>query len=129
MYCYVSDLLSRKLKEQIATSRKCSINPVTRDPAHLSVSMTIRSLEWETPGCRASVNNGENDARKHRHKDYIAGKRFGNKNYPFFLKSVICLPTSTCTPEGHYCQDIDCRGKSLHLLKKSKGIVNLNVVT
>ena len=84
MYCYVSDLLSRKLKEQIASLRKCNINPVTQDPAHLSVSMTIRNLEWETPGCRASVNNGENDARKHRHKDYIAGKRFSNTIDLFF---------------------------------------------
>lgn len=70
--------------EQIASLRKCNINPVTRDPAHLSVSMTIRSLEWETPGCTASVNNGENDARKHRHEVKVAGKRFGNKNYLCF---------------------------------------------
>lgn len=62
-HCCVSGLWSQRLKEQIASLRKSSINPATQDPALLSVSMTTRSSEWVTPGCRASVNNGETDAQ------------------------------------------------------------------
>ncbi len=75
MCCCVSGLWSLSLREQTASLRKSSINPATQDPAHLFVSMTTMSSVLETPGCRASVNNGEMDGCRQTQREYHASEK------------------------------------------------------
>lgn len=114
--CVLPDLWSQRMKEQIATLKRFSTNRVTRDPVHLSACWTGGSSEWETPGCRESVNSGERNQDKlwwlrnvGRWEQQRKWRRFGWDFEMLFL----CF--STCTPEGVYCQDIDCRGLSLNV--------------
>lgn len=64
--------------------------------------MTTVSSEWVTPGCRASVNNGGRDARV---------EHVWLMSSPQSLTEGVVSALSTCTPEGRYCQDIECRGE------------------
>lgn len=42
------------------------------------------------------------------------------RRFTLCFKQYFVLLRSTCTPEGHYCQDIDCRGGSLHLFQRKR---------
>lgn len=63
-FCVLPDLGSQRMKEQIATLKRFTTNRVTQDPVLLSACLTGGSSEWETPGCRESVNNGERNQNK-----------------------------------------------------------------
>lgn len=52
----------------------------------------------------------------------------GNIEGGVYFKPQFAFLPSTCTPEGHYCQDIDCRGAST-IQKDSSRRHKLNLST
>lgn len=81
-----------------------------RATVQLFAFFTTRNSAWETLGCRESVNNGE--VEKHE-ADFSPGyQKKKKKLFWIFLTLNSDFPSSICTPEGVYCQDIDCRGRS-----------------
>lgn len=106
----VSDPASQRPKEQTATLRRFSTNRATLDPAPLSAFTVNGNSEWETPGCRESVSNGEMEGEESSEPGSAEGVPAQASTFVhMFPSSVFFL--SICTPEGIYCQDIDCRGR------------------